>query len=90
LGLRLHSFSPFSWNKFRLSPSEAAESPALSYAASDPPKAKAETGVCPLLLRCGKFGMDCRGRDFNECDFFKTLLREKRKKPVKEKRQKWW
>jgi len=35
---------------------------------------------CPMLGRCGKYGMCCDGRNFDECDFYKRLLKEPRKR----------
>ena len=38
-----------------------------------------ETVSCPMLGRCGKYGMCCDGRNFGECDFYRRLLKEPRK-----------
>lgn len=35
---------------------------------------------CPMLQRCGKYGSDCQGRKFAECDFYGRLLKEQRKR----------
>jgi len=34
---------------------------------------------CPMLARCGNYGMRCEGRNFGECDFYKRLVKEPRK-----------
>lgn len=34
-------------------------------------------GKCPLLEKCGRFGIDCSQRDYTTCDFYRHLLMEK-------------
>lgn len=31
-----------------------------------------------MLNKCAKFGMECEGRKFAECQFYKLLMKEKR------------
>lgn len=35
---------------------------------------------CPVLNKCKEAsGIDCQGRDYGNCDFYKRLLHDKRK-----------
>lgn len=34
---------------------------------------------CSLLQKCAKYGMNCKGRNYENCDFYKRLKTEKEK-----------
>ena len=46
--------------------------------------------ACPMLEKCRKkCGMNCEGRKFLECHFYKLLLREAKLEKMKEMQKSW-